>query len=402
VERGYQIVADDGSQQRKPNFRTAVEDVKALATVVVMKLKSGLGRRLQLRSPAVSFVIGVVVTVVLAVGAVMALLLTSGAKAVSDNAPLIAALIALGGVLTAQLVTIALEAQRAQDSALQAFLDQIAHSDAYSELRTAPASGHKRAILRAKIQTLLLQLDEKRKGVLLSFLHGAKLSRKIEITPYEYTKDISEWKGEERWRYPILRLDHIDFSRTKRTPDTKLTFDDLRGIILRGAKLSKVNLSGANLKNADLRDADLSHAKLRKANQHDSEEIPGEFYNEYRKAIRGRIASGLLEIASGLLEIDLILETDLSEANLSRANLNGANLSRANLSKANLRYADLRGADLSGAYKMNSDGSNRKLVANEELEQQAASLKGAIMPNGQKYEDWRKDKEGSRKDVEND
>jgi hypothetical protein len=171
-------MADDGSQQRKPDFRKAVEDVKALATVVVMKLKSVLGRRLQLRSPAVSFVIGVVVTVVLAVGAVMALLLTSGAKAVSDNAPLIAAVIALGGVLTAQLVTIALEAQRAQDSALQAFLDQISHSDAYSELRTAPASGHKRAILRAKIQTLLLQLDEERKGVLLSFLHGAKLSRK--------------------------------------------------------------------------------------------------------------------------------------------------------------------------------------------------------------------------------
>ena len=193
-------MADDDSQQRKPNFRTAVEDVKALATAVVMKLESVLGRRLWLRSPAVSFVIGVVVTVVLAVGAVMALLLTSGAKAVSDNAPLIAALIALGGVLTAQLVTIALEAQRAQDSALQAFLDQISHSDAYSELRTAPASGHKRAILRAKIQTLLLQLDEERKGVLLSFLHGAKLSRKEEITPYEYTKDISEWKGEERWR----------------------------------------------------------------------------------------------------------------------------------------------------------------------------------------------------------
>jgi uncharacterized protein YjbI with pentapeptide repeats len=274
-----------------------------------------------------------------------------------------------------------IEAQRAQETALQAFLDQITHSNAYSELRTAPASGHERAAVRAKMQILLLRLDEVRRGVLLSSLHGVKLIRKEEIIPYGYTKEESEKTGEERWRYPILRLNDIDFSRTELNPDTKLTFDDLRGIILRGAKLRRVNLSGANLRNADLRDADLSYAQLRKANQQDSEWIPGEFYNEYRKAIRGRSASGLLET-------DLILETDLSEANLSRANLNGANLSRANLSKANLRYADLRGADLSGAYKMNSDGSNRKLVANEELEQQAKSLEGATMPNGQKYEDW--------------
>jgi hypothetical protein len=27
-------------------------------------------------------------------------------------------------------------------------------------------------------------------------------------------------------------------------------------------------------------------------------------------------------------------------------------------------------------------------------------LEGATMPNGRKYEDWRKDKEGSGKDVE--
>jgi hypothetical protein len=46
-------MADDGSQQRKPDFRTAVEDVEALATVLVMKLESVLRRRLKLRSPAV-------------------------------------------------------------------------------------------------------------------------------------------------------------------------------------------------------------------------------------------------------------------------------------------------------------------------------------------------------------
>ncbi len=46
----------------------------------------------------------------------------------------------------------------------------------------------------------------------------------------------------------------------------------------------------------------------------------------------------------------------------------------ANLSGANLREVDLR--DVRG-------------VTNKELDQQAASLQGATMPNGQKYEDWR-------------
>jgi hypothetical protein len=164
-----------------------------------------------LRHPAVMGAIGVSATTVLALLVVIFLLRTGGAKAVSDNAALIGALVALGGVFTTQMVSIALddrrtqesrniedrrtqetreledrriqetrelEDQRAQNIALQAFLDQIAHSDTYRELRSAPASGHKRTILRAKMQTLLLQLNEERKGVLLSFLHGAKLSRK--------------------------------------------------------------------------------------------------------------------------------------------------------------------------------------------------------------------------------
>jgi hypothetical protein len=66
VERGHQVMANDGSQQRKPDFRTALEDVKALATVLVMQLESVLGRRLTLRSLAVLAATGVVATLVLA------------------------------------------------------------------------------------------------------------------------------------------------------------------------------------------------------------------------------------------------------------------------------------------------------------------------------------------------
>jgi uncharacterized protein YjbI with pentapeptide repeats len=66
---------------------------------------------------------------------------------------------------------------------------------------------------------------------------------------------------------------------------------------------------------------------------------------------------------------------------------------------ANLRYADLSGADLSDANLSQANLSNAVLVratgiTNKQLEKQAFTLEGATMPNGQKYEDWLKSKEG--------
>jgi len=61
-------------------------------------------------------------------------------------------------------------------------------------------------------------------------------------------------------------------------------------------------------------------------------------------------------------------------------------LSDANLSDANLNDANLN--DASG-------------ITNEELEQQADSLKGTTMPNGQKYEEWLKDQKAQGKDKKN-
>src|SRR5215208_6846354 len=86
--------------------------------------------------PAVLMVIGGVATLVLTLAVVMLLWRTGGAKAVSDNAAVIGALVALGGVFTAQMVSIALddrrtreartiESQRAQGDASQAYLDQM-------------------------------------------------------------------------------------------------------------------------------------------------------------------------------------------------------------------------------------------------------------------------------------
>jgi hypothetical protein len=40
-------------------------------------------------------------------------------------------------------------------------------------------------------------------------------------------------------------------------------------------------------------------------------------------------------------------------------------------------------------------------ITEEQLEQQADTLEGATMPNGQKYEDWLKDREDGKGDEKN-
>src|SRR5215208_2049534 len=138
-----------------------------------------------------------------------------------------------------------------------------------------------------------------------------------------------------------------------------LQYANLSFANLSGANLSRVNLSGANLSGANLSFANLSFANLN--------------------------------------------EAYLSEANLSNAYLSGADLRGAYLSEANLSYADLSGADLSNAYLSEADlrgadlGGAYLRYAKGWIEEQllaAHSLEGATMPNGQKYEDWLKSKEG--------
>jgi hypothetical protein len=76
--------------------------------------------------------------------------------------------------------------------------------------------------------------------------------------------------------------------------------------------------------------------------------------------------------------------------------LRGSKLSHATLSDAflrfgNLDYADLSGANLSGANLRDANLNNASRWTEKQLTA-AESLEGATMPNGQKYEDWLKDR----------
>ncbi|HYU76097.1 MAG TPA: pentapeptide repeat-containing protein [Ktedonobacteraceae bacterium] len=74
----------------------------------------------------------------------------------------------------------------------------------------------------------------------------------------------------------------------------------------------------------------------------------------------------------------------LQEANLSGADLSGADLKDVNLQRANLTGVDLREAYLKGVDLGGADLSGA-LLDRADLEKQAKSLKGAIMPDGSKH-----------------
>jgi Pentapeptide repeats (8 copies) len=326
-------VADDGNQRRKTDFRTAVEDIKALAKVLL--------ERLSKLSPAALFAIGVVGTLVLALVVVIALLSTGDAQAVSHNAPLIAAVIALGGVGTAQMVSIALEdrrtyeareledrrtleardleAQRAGEAALQNYFEQVGKLLIEQPLHVASTDDHLSTVVRAQTLSVLEGLDPERKRILLLFLYESGLIDKDK---------------------PVVSLSIANLR------EANLGGAYLRRAYLRRAYLSRGDLFGANLIGADLFGAALFKANLGEAN--------------------------------------------LSEANLRVADLIGADLGGVYLRGANLSGADLSGADLSEA----SGWTERQWRVTK-------SLEGATMPNGQKYEDWRKDKEGRKGGGEN-
>jgi uncharacterized protein YjbI with pentapeptide repeats len=103
-----------------------------------------------------------------------------------------------------------------------------------------------------------------------------------------------------------------------------------------------------------------------------------------RAVLRLLTDSHLIDADAPLINLD---RAELQEVDAEGMDLSDTDLSRTNLEGANLEGANLEGADLSDAFLRGAKG-----ITNEELEQQASSLEGATMPNGQKYEESLKSK----------
>jgi pentapeptide repeat protein len=163
-------------------------------------------------------VIGGVATLVLAVAVVMALLRTGGAKAVSDNAGLIGALVALGGVFTAQMVSVALEEQRSHEAALRNYFEQVGKLLIEQPLLRASPGDKLSTVVRAQTLSVLDGLDPKRKIILLEFLLESGLIHKDK---------------------PVVSLVKANLG------SADLNLADLSGANLSGANLAWANLRGA-------------------------------------------------------------------------------------------------------------------------------------------------------------
>jgi len=234
-----------------------------------------------------------------------------------------------------------LSEQRAQDEALQAYLSQMSGLLLERDLRASEEDSEVRTLARARTLTVLGRLDPSRKRAVMEFLAEAKLIQRVE------------------GRAPVIELSGAELHHTSLRFQGNLHGADLRGANLSYTDLSFVDLSGANLSWAGLFHAELFHADL-----------------------------SLVDLSYADLGADLRY-ADLHDANLSHADLYDADLSRTNLSGADLYSADLGSANLRGAKGWTEDQLS------------SASLEGATMPNGQKYEEWLKDKKAKGKDAKN-
>jgi uncharacterized protein YjbI with pentapeptide repeats len=237
---------------------------------------------------------------------------------------------------------LAVESQRAQDEALQAYLNQMSDLMLKYDLRKAKADNEVRTLARARTLTVLEALDASRKTSVVRFLGEANLIQK---------EDKKEGANEEHeTSRPVISLRGADLrganlSSSLNLCGAELSFANLRGVYMSWIYVSGVYLrGGVPLSVSDLREVDLREVEWERVG---------------RRLVGPILADAILYFA------------DLSQANLRGAGLSGAVLRGANLS----------GADLSMAS-----------VTQEQLDQ-VMSLSGATMPNGQKYEDWLKDRE---------
>src|SRR5215207_5501854 len=236
--------------------------------------------------------------------------------------------------------------QRAQDEALQAYLDQMSQLILDRKLLEVEQGDPVHApgdpvhtLAQASTSTAILRLDAKHNESVTHFLINSDLSVRSEDSAR------------------LLRGSTLSHAKLS---GAHLPNADLGDVELSGADLSNALLLNANLIGADLSGADLSNALLDNAD------------------LVAHLPNADLSGAS-------LFGADLSDANLFSADLSDANRIGADLSRSVLDNANLSGAVLDNANLGGADG-----ITNEELDQKAVSLEGADMPNGQKYEDWLK------------
>lgn len=330
----------------------------------------------------------------------------------------------------------AIALEKAQDEALQAYLDQMSNlvvdhklgqklgnargKDSDGEhkfkfevwtkeaklswgLAEEESEDHIPEVAQARTTAVLLSLDARHKRRPLKLIHELGL-----IKREDNVLDLTN-----------AGLDHADLSELS-LREAHLVGADLRVSDLSGADLSKSDLTEADLRGADLRRANLGNTILTRANLLPYDERDPERLSPHRlqktdlrdetlsprkltmRDSRITIQKGrehwwpvVTELTVSNLRHAVLQNTqldnaclggaDLSYADLREAILTKATFLRANLKEADLRAAKLSEANLRGAYLRGANLSEATGITNRELEKVAASLEGATMPDGSKH-----------------
>jgi hypothetical protein len=151
--------------------------------------------------------------------------------------PFVVTVIGISFTLLQDMRQQAIERDRAQEAALQAYLDQMSVLVLHENL----SDDQVQAILWARTLTVLERVGPSHKTQVLQFLSEANLVQSVDGTE------------------PVIALDGAALGADEPDPGVGVLLDDIE---LSGASLSRATLTRANLENADLRDADLRDANL--------------------------------------------------------------------------------------------------------------------------------------------
>jgi Pentapeptide repeats (8 copies) len=190
--------------------------------------------------------------------------------------------LAIGGFLftrSENRATQGVAERRAQDEALQAYLDHIGDLllDTKEPLRQSKEG---RTLARARSLTMLTRLDNERKGSVVRFLFEAELITKGRVVITLSGADLS---GADLYSADLSGAD---------LSGTDLSDADLSSADLSGADLSGADLTGTSLYGADLTDALVTDEQVAKASMVFEIPEPVMIHEQVAEALRATMPNG--------------------------------------------------------------------------------------------------------------
>ena len=232
-----------------------------------------------------------------------------------------------------------------RQEALMTYYDRMDTLLLQSGLRESKEKDEVRTLARTRTLAVLRNLDSIRKRYALQFLYDA---------------------GCVRGDKPIVELDKADLNEA-----------NLEGILLMGINLRRAYMNLANFKRSFLSGGDLSFARLNHA--------------KLNHAIFEGANLSNAELKKANLEGAWLNGARMGWADLEGANMKRVDMHLANLRGANLKWANLEGSRLDEALMEDADLEGVNLTNTSLIPEQLArvlNLRGAIMPDGTKYEQW--------------